>query len=144
MSFYTTLLRHRELPIYFLHESRVTEAQYAPWMDPHFRHLIKTEPLAKAVARDWRWHPEMPRDAWSHMLGPDDCRGEDDMDCMVCLDAVPNTCLVPCMHRVLCHPCVEALAKTKKGGRCLYCQRPSVGVLVVEWADVLNFVPTPL
>lgn len=39
----------------------------------------------------------------------DDEEEEREDECVVCLDAVPNMCLVPCGHRILCGPCADLL-----------------------------------
>lgn len=55
---------------------------------------------------------------------------EDDVtECMVCMDAYPDTLVLPCMHTVVCRACSVALAATGDARTCLRCRRPIEGVL---------------
>jgi len=57
-----------------------------------------------------------------------DVEDEDDV-CMICLVNRPNTLVLPCMDRVVCHACSEGLKKTPDVHTCVKCRRPIESVL---------------
>lgn len=48
---------------------------------------------------------------------------DDDKTCMVCLDALPDTTVLPCMHCVVCANCSEGLKATNDRKTCVQCRR---------------------
>lgn len=52
----------------------------------------------------------------------------DPLECMVCLDAEPQTMVLPCMHRVVCEPCSHLLRDTAEKAICIYCRSEIKGI----------------
>ncbi len=49
-------------------------------------------------------------------------------ECMVCLDAEPQTMVLPCLHRVVCEECSRKLKNFPDKWTCLYCRQTISGV----------------
>jgi hypothetical protein len=49
--------------------------------------------------------------------------------CMICLDAKPNTMVLPCEHVVVCKACSTRLPSTPDAHTCVRCRRPITHVL---------------
>ena len=50
---------------------------------------------------------------------------EDDFSsCMICLDAAPDTMVLPCEHVVVCSACSQGLMNTADANTCVQCRRP--------------------
>lgn len=49
-------------------------------------------------------------------------------ECMVCMDARPQTLVLPCMHRVVCEACSETLKGSTDSKTCIYCRCEIKGV----------------
>jgi hypothetical protein len=52
--------------------------------------------------------------------------------CMICLDAPPNTLVLPCQHCVVCKACSQGLKKTPDANKCVRCRKDIVDVLQDE------------
>lgn len=50
-------------------------------------------------------------------------------DCTVCLDAKPNTLVLPCMHQVVCSKCSAKLSKTADAKTCVKCRTPITEII---------------
>lgn len=48
---------------------------------------------------------------------------EMDDQCMICMDAEPNTMVLPCEHRVVCKKCSDGLKGTNDHHTCVRCRR---------------------
>ena len=49
-------------------------------------------------------------------------------ECMICLDAPPDTTVTPCLHRVVCATCSVVLERTHDAKVCCQCRCPIDGV----------------
>lgn len=49
------------------------------------------------------------------------------LDCVICMDASPNTVLVPCRHMILCRACAPLVNK-----KCPYCRKKISEILVLS------------
>jgi hypothetical protein len=49
-------------------------------------------------------------------------------ECMICMDAPPQTLVLPCLHRVVCEACSAALRGTNDRKTCTYCRSEITGV----------------
>jgi hypothetical protein len=58
-----------------------------------------------------------------------DSEREDMAKCVVCLDRDADTCVLPCMHRVVCVECSRKLANTPDAKHCVQCRIPISSVL---------------
>ena len=54
---------------------------------------------------------------------------DDDDECMICLDAKPDTMVLPCGHCVVCKKCSPELQKTADAKICVKCRCPITHVL---------------
>lgn len=57
---------------------------------------------------------------------PADPEPED--ECMICMDAKPQTLVLPCLHKVVCEGCSVALMESRDKRTCVYCRRPITGI----------------
>lgn len=60
---------------------------------------------------------------------PVDSASPDALLCYVCLDAPPETVVLPCGHFVVCNKCSEALKNTADARVCVRCRRPIETIL---------------
>lgn len=49
--------------------------------------------------------------------------------CMICMDAPPDTLVLPCGHIVVCRSCSDQLRATRDARTCVRCRRPITDVL---------------
>lgn len=55
---------------------------------------------------------------------------ENDEDpCMICLDKIPDTIVLPCKHRVVCKDCSIGLRNTADKSICVHCRCPITNIL---------------
>ena len=52
-------------------------------------------------------------------------------ECMICLDAVPDTMVEPCGHVVVCQACSTGLRNTADAHTCVQCRRPIANIINV-------------
>jgi len=52
--------------------------------------------------------------------------------CMICLDHVPDTMVLPCEHRVVCETCSEGLKNTNDARICVKCRQPITKVITKQ------------
>lgn len=55
-------------------------------------------------------------------------------ECIICMDRMANTMVLPCMHSVICSQCSEVFRKSRLASAkvCLQCQRPIEDILTEE------------
>jgi hypothetical protein len=53
---------------------------------------------------------------------------EDENLCLVCMDHVADTLVMPCMHQVACVGCSTKLRNTPNAAICIYCRGPVVSI----------------
>lgn len=53
----------------------------------------------------------------------DDGESSSEKVCMICMDAYPDTMVLPCEHQVVCRECSEGLRRTNDRRTCVRCRR---------------------
>lgn len=87
---------------------------------------VEQNPLIDFPLADLRKRPGEPAEPTQ----PDQpARAEANRECMICLDAHPNTLVLPCQHVVVCVACSDKLADTPDAHTCVQCRRPITSVL---------------
>lgn len=104
------------------------------FMDNLLRHLSGKrgfssdgEPLSVLPQRD-----EEPQRSRSRQTDEQPTKNVESTECMICLEAAPDTTVVPCLHQVVCGACSIDLERTPDAKVCCQCRCPIDGVFYAD------------
>ena len=63
------------------------------------------------------------------ILAAEDIVEDEITECMICLENLPNTMVLPCGHCVVCKECSEKLENTNDARTCVRCRRDITHIL---------------